>query len=1093
MALQSQILNVPLTGGLDTKTDPKQVSVGGSVLLENAVFNTLQEIRKRNGYSTLGTSIASTTSLSGQAFGANVSAGRFLAKFNDELVLGDGFNLFSYSEDNNNWVYKGRAEILSVTASTIENNSSNLQYPDAAFNSTTRQRVAAWEQNIGSYVPNLQTQQGVYFSLFDVDTGQTLIHNVSLSAAGSIPRCFALGTNTYIVFYDGVSALKCTTITQSGSYSTANLITDINTATPQYDLQIINGLLYVSYYSAANGITVRSYSSALVQQAVVQKAAETGGSGIGMFSDASNNVWVAYGKLNAGQTDNIRAFVMNSALSVTVLAPTLIVNFALIAPIYVQNITGCFTNGTGHIFWDYVPLPSTNLFINKLNAAAVAPAVNASFSQVLSYNPVDATGANPDVWTGQIVYIQNAGYYYQSSYNPTTSTATFINLGFSGNASPGSAIAINSSILNTSATNSNIYYGQLTIGGVVTGPYIFSRSGTLNSKAFLVNNIPHVIVSYDSSTDPSFFLMSLYNYTPVGFLSPSGPFVPNIAARIFGGEGGGAYRKTILPSAYAVSTDVYEVALPQVDRVFTTTSLNQVSTYSNLGISLSKMDFTVSNPQTKVLGENLHIASGEVITYDGNTVSEQNFHYYPDVVNVVAIGGANALSVGQYSYIVVYEWIDAKGQVNRSAPSIATGFNNGIAGQQTLLSIRPLCITNKQNVNVVIYRTTANGSIYFRLNSPLQQLIANPYDGYISFTDTYKDTSITGNEQLYTEGEVENISPLAPKLLSSYKNRLMVTPSEQDTVVWYSKQVVPSSPVELSDQFVENVGTTGGVITATIQMDDKFLIFKKNSILYLVGDGPSPSGANNDFIDPQVICSDTGCVDANSVILMPMGVMFKSDKGIYIIDRGMNVAYIGARVEAYNQYSVLSAKLMESVNQIRFLLSNGTVLMFDYLVNQWSVFTNHSAVSADVWQDVYVYLNSSGTVFKETPGVFSDNGSYISKKITFGSGQFSGIQGFQRVWKTLLFGEYVGPHTLQVSIAYDFGAVSQVVTIPVTSDPGLYQFGISPKIQKCESLQVTVEDLQNGSVNEGFRLSGFAYEVGVKQGLYKIPAARSYG
>jgi len=47
--------------------------------------------------------------------------------------------------------------------------------------------------------------------------------------------------------------------------------------------------------------------------------------------------------------------------------------------------------------------------------------------------------------------------------------------------------------------------------------------------------------------------------------------------------------------------------------------------------------------------------------------------------------------------------------------------------------------------------------------------------------------------------------------------------------------------------------------------------------------------------------------------------------------------------------------------------------------------------------------------------------------------------------------------------------------------------------QKCESIQITIEEAQSSDYGQGFALSNLALEVGVKKGLNKLPAGKSYG
>ena len=96
--------------------------------------------------------------------------------------------------------------------------------------------------------------------------------------------------------------------------------------------------------------------------------------------------------------------------------------------------------------------------------------------------------------------------------------------------------------------------------------------------------------------------------------------------------------------------------------------------FSPTGVIDCQFNFSLSNPDVQVLGNNAVIAGGAVTMYDGASVVEQNFHIYPNSLTWSSIstsGGGMGLSGANslYGYIFVYEWIDNQGQVHRSSPS----------------------------------------------------------------------------------------------------------------------------------------------------------------------------------------------------------------------------------------------------------------------------------------------------------------------------------------------------------------------------------------------------------------------------------------
>jgi hypothetical protein len=229
------------------------------------------------------------------------------------------------------------------------------------------------------------------------------------------------------------------------------------------------------------------------------------------------------------------------------------------------------------------------------------------------------------------------------------------------------------------------------------------------------------------------------------------------------------------------------------------------------------------------------------------------------------------------------------------------------------------------------------------------------------------------------------------------------------------------------------------------------------------------------------------------------------------------VNYLGAEAEAYfpPNVSVVSATLVEGKNQVRFNLSNGTQVVYDYFMDQWGTNPLQSLVDATIWNNNYCYLQSSGRVMQENSSVFTDAGNFVPFKLTTGWLNLAGLAGLQRIYSMLIVGEYKSPHVLKVSIAYDYDSnPTQIVNISPTSTttPGVwgsdstwgsssvwgggypaYTWRVDFTRQKCTAIQITIEDVQTANFGEGMSLSGLTFEVGIKPGTRQLPATSSFG
>jgi len=448
---------------------------------------------------------------------------------------------------------------------------------------------------------------------------------------------------------------------------------------------------------------------------------------------------------------------------------------------------------------------------------------------------------------------------------------------------------------------------------------------------------------------------------------------------------------------------------------------------------------------------------------------------------------------------VVSVGVDYLVTVDQVAEANGTGYATTDQINSTQIKIPTLRITSKPSdipVSIALYRTLSNETLFYRVSKFDNPLLNNKSVDYVFFNDATPDDQLIGNEQLYTTGGVLDNGPApASNLMVQYKNRLIAVSSEDPFTWYFSKPVGTNIPVQFSPFFYKKIPELGGPITALGVMDDKLIFFKRSSIFIVVGTGPNNLGLQDDFNDAELVTTDTGCLEPKSVVRTPLGLMYKSGKGIYLLNRGLNVQYVGASVEAYNTATVTSSELIENVNQVRFTLNTGVTLVYDYYFEQWSVFTNQNAIDSTIYDSKFTYLRPDGKIYKETPNVWTDGGLPIYMKLRTSWLSFNGLQGLERIYNAMVLGDYKSPHTLTMSVLHDFNStVTQTTAIPVASSPGVYQFKVYLNRQKTDALQFLLQETQSGpSYGEGLDISSIGLEVGVKKGLNTLPAGKLYG
>lgn len=633
------------------------------------------------------------------------------------------------------------------------------------------------------------------------------------------------------------------------------------------------------------------------------------------------------------------------------------------------------------------------------------------------------------------------------------------------------------------------------VGGGTNG--IIRKMG-LASKGFTHNGVQHVLLSYDSPLQRTYFLLA--DTTVVGKLAPGTGDSRTLWPRV-------------RPSVVA-HPNGFLVPFLQANRL---TSVDG-TIYATAGVDGAVFGFN-AEPVSVELANNLHITGGLCWMYDGVSVAEHGFHLYPEWGTAPVPSGVGTIN-GTYNAVMVYEWMDALGQIHQSSPSPAIDIvtTNALTITYTLPC---LPITAKTTpISIVVYRKRPTDGVYYRVSSVSLPTINNTTADTVSFAgDTLTDAQLVGRAQLYTNpnnalAEVPNLPAPALNYMVRYRNRMVGIPSENPTYWIYSKSVVPGLPLEWNaQQFYGQVPSDGGPITGAAEMDDKLVLFRRHKIHYVAGEGPSPNGLQNDFGNPQVIPSDTGCVEPKSIVVMQDGIMFKSDKGIQLLGRDLSLQYIGAPVEAYNSHRVTSARVMPNSRRIIFTLDNRVALVYDYLVKQWSVWTNYAAADATIFGNLFTFIRSNGEVVQETPNLYKDVNSPVTVALKTSWLSFAGLSGFQRVWRFIVLGDYRSPHRLYVSVAADGNpspVQAQYVDSQSTLSPGAvagmgyagsenpgdgvfpsYEWMLKLAQQKCSRVQITIQEAQQEPFGEGCTIAGLAFLVGVIPGINRVPAARA--
>lgn len=679
---------------------------------------------------------------------------------------------------------------------------------------------------------------------------------------------------------------------------------------------------------------------------------------------------------------------------------------------------------------------------------------------------------------------------------------------------------------------------KVTTSLIVTYSQPFYLQMGVTSKAFFYSGNAYVILGYNSELQNTYF----------GVRDDGACF-----ARLLSTLGGGNPAKANCVANF--QSVVYQENTYILPLLKTTQIVSAANSYfSSTSVFTETIFFTPNTIDNKVLGQSLNIAGGYLKQYDGSpTVFEQGFHLYPEKPILVqsTTGGGGLSLLGSYAYTICWEWWDNQGQIHRSEQSIPaeitmTGGNNTVT-----VTVRSLSITNKETrfgntrtpVTMAVFRTLTIGTSFFKVNQLPNQYVYNDSTVQtLTFVDTVADSVLEFNSLLYTTGGIfDNICLPAVNLMTVGKNTVFAAGTDtQPNMVFFSKQKQPGVAVEFANEMTFIVDSLGGNITALAAMDDKLLIFKKSLVYYIAGALPDSMG-NGSYPIPLLIASDCGCNSPQSIVLTGMGVMFQSEKGIYLVDRQLNISYIGQALDAITTnnptFKISSAVNLPDQNQVYFTDLYGQTLVYDTYFSQW--YTHKLPfipVSSTVLNNAW-YVSSSSAVYQSTPGLATDgNALPIVSRIQTNWISLGQVEGFGRIYNISILGDNAElAHRLVVNLYYDFETFPrETVSIipdsflgtdygeqtPYGGDPiggtgvpygmdgaygagityggapfggtiipfggyfdGTYQFMIRPREQKCTAIMIEIFDqYPTGQPSQSFKFSGLSIVAGIKSG-----------
>lgn len=1101
MAIVPQVVTVNFQQGVNTKTDPWQVPIGQFLSLENSVFTIQGQLKKRNGYGLVTTIPEAAT----------------ITTYFENLVALSPKSLTLYSQDTGTSINTGYIQPMSLSVIPQVRRATSQNTVDTAI-APNGLSCSVW----------LDSDGNSYYQINDSINGGTIVATKALTTStdvsATMPRVFILGNYffiTYIAAISGTDSLRYIAVPYANPTMSVGPVTisaQISSLSAGYDgikASLAPDILYLAWNGSDGGGALRicSITSSLIINSTVVVTSTTANLISTTFDYVLNQLWVSFYNSGANTIDTL---VYSQNLT-AILAKTTVVSSITLN----NGLTSTANNGVVSLFYEVSNFYGYDATLR---------------TDYISTNTCTVGGT---VGTPSIL-IRSVGLGSKAIYLPSMSKSYMF-------VAYGSAYQPSYFLIDSSAN-------------------IIGKCAYENGGGYIVNQIlPQINLSTNSDGQSVFqtgylfkdFLASIAN--PVGPMgSNSGPNNTQGAANsvpVYSQTGINLSTFTFNTPAPVAETGnilhmgagfpwMFDGVKPVEHQFHVWPDAVEVSSTNTGGGMLAQQYYYQAiyywvdgqgNPQQSApsIPVSTTVTAGSGLIFDAVFTSGA----YTATVN-----SATGLFVGQLltdnttsgnvtagTYITqivgttITVNIPFAGSSASSPGDILQTVNQGVA----TVYIPTLRLTAKTSTNKVILRlyrwSTANQN-YYEVTSVQNPTLNNPAVDYITFTDSKNDIAIIGNSLIYTTGGVvEDIAAPSFSVCTMFDDRLWVVDAEDPFTLWYSKQVLNGTGVEFSDLFTYYVApSTGaqgstGPITALAPMDTELVIFKKDAMYYINGSGPDNTGSNSTYSQPIYISSTVGCTNPNSIILTDGGIMFQSDKGIWLLGRNLQPSYIGMAVEKYViGNTVTSASVIPGTTQVRFTLNTGITVMYDYLYQQWGTFTNTPAISATLYQGLHTYLNKYGQIVEETPGIYYDISTPVLLSFTTNYIQLQGLSGYQRLWEIQMIGSYITPHLLNTQLGYNFGALSEQAVIEPVNGTGVYgsdqlygqtspygglnmpeQWRVQQSTQVCQSFQISISEVYDPSMGiaagAGFTLSSLTCVIGILRGYRPLPAATSAG
>ena len=530
-------------------------------------------------------------------------------------------------------------------------------------------------------------------------------------------------------------------------------------------------------------------------------------------------------------------------------------------------------------------------------------------------------------------------------------------------------------------------------------------------------------------------------------------------------------------------------------------------------------------------------------TFEGGMLCRPRIVSITDLVDPLPTGGNWLVPSTEYFFQAVYTWLDSAGNRWFSAPSYADRADNVFSHTTSSSTANALEITLTVPP---CFSGMVNGPDYFKNSMETWLYMSNtdtpgilflvaqigPNQNPLGVTFKYDIFSgsptvgisilsqpLSSQDQIYIAGgELENSPAPACRSIEAHRDRLFAI-STYDNNVYYTKPRIAGRGIEWCQetQFIPIPEPGLGLASN----ETCLMIFTNRCVYAIEGYGPSVTGQPvQAFGALQLISNQMGLYEVNSCMTTPVGVIFRTNYGWWLVDRTLTISFIGDGINGMVAQAdqTIAMNVDQKLAVIRIMTAQGGIgepgyrsYNYWYDSKRWSTDAPPPALSlvykdAMVMGDNYFELNSVDVIARSGNqfGVSWVDGASDSfghgPSVSTGWITVSNMAMLKRIWRVIatvenMTGGGASDAAVQLSVYVDWDDVNVAFNHTWTAD--IIGFGLQtvrahmPK-QKMKAIKLVLQQTVGATANTpGYNFIGLGFEVGVKGRMSEEGTARS--